>query len=219
MDSGQQARGEAEAEEQGEVTMALEAAGLRRAAVFLDYENIKNCNGRTLLPDAVISVIRNDLAKFGTPSFINVYLAAGLPESQAPVSNGLVYRVFKAGGTAVLCPSFRNGTNAPKNLADPTAIIDIGESLFAHPEMTRYVLATGDKDFIPAVRKLRKYDKEVRLYHGDSLSAHLRDEVLLGLTSEESPSAGDGAFLGVVSLGEVIERGMCTVSLVSKEAR
>ncbi len=187
-------------------------------AVFIDYENVKSCGGRVLLPDEIIAVVRSGLARFGTASFVNVYLAAGLPESPDHVSNGLMYRVFKAGGTAVLCPSFRNGTNSPKNLADPTAIIDIGESIFARPEMGRYALATGDKDFIPAVRKLRKYGKEVRLYHGDSLSAHLRDEVLLGLASEESPGAGTGAFLGVVSLGDVIERDMCTVSLVSKEA-
>lgn len=187
-------------------------------AVFIDYDNIKFSNGRTFLPDELIAAIRGDLARFGAPSFVNVYLAVGLPESTAPVSNGLMYRVFKAGGTAVLCPSFRNGTDAPKNLADPTAIIDIGESIFAHPEIGRYALATGDKDFIPAVRKLREYGKEVRLYHGDSISVHLRDEVLLGL-ADETPQTGNDAFPGVVSLGEVIERDMCPVSLVSKEAR
>ena len=60
-------------------------------------------------------------------------IAVGLPESPAPVSNGLMYRVFKAGGTAVLCPSFRSGANAPKNLADPTAIIDIGRGGHLRP--------------------------------------------------------------------------------------
>jgi hypothetical protein len=75
--------------------MALDAAGLRRAAVFIDYENVKSCNGRMLLPDEIIAAVRGDLAGFGAPSFVNVYLAVGLPESQAPVSNGLMYRVFK----------------------------------------------------------------------------------------------------------------------------
>jgi hypothetical protein len=187
-------------------------------AVFVDYENVKNSNGRVLLPDEVIDAICRDVARFGTTSFVNVYLAVGLPESPAPVSNGLMYRVFKAGGTAVLCPSFRNGTNAPKNLADPTAIIDIGESLFAHPEVNRYVLATGDKDFIPAVRKLRMYGKEVRIYHGDSLSSHLRDEVMLGHASEDRV-AGKFAFPGVASLADAIEQSICSVSLVSREAR
>jgi hypothetical protein len=128
-----------------------------------------------------------------------------------------MYRVFKAGGTAVLCPSFRNGTNSPKNLADPTAIIDIGESLFTHPEVNRYVLATGDKDFIPAVRKLRMYGKEVRLYHGDSLSSHLQQEVNLELASEDLP-AGKFAFPGVVNLADALERSIYPVSLVSREA-
>jgi NYN domain len=186
-------------------------------AVFIDYENVKNVNGSVLLPDEVIGAIRGDVARFGTASFVNVYLAIGLPESPAPVSNSLMYRVFKAGGTAVLCPSFRNGTNAPKNLADPTAIIDIGESLFAHPEVDRYVLATGDKDFIPAARKLRMYGKEVRLYHGDSLSSHLRDEVLLGLASD-SPIAGEPAFPGVVSLADLMNQNIYPVSFVAREA-
>jgi NYN domain len=185
-------------------------------AVFIDYENVKNVNGSVLLPDEVIGAIRGDVARFGTSSFVNVYLAIGLPESPAPVSNGLMYRVFKAGGTTVLCPSFRNGTNAPKNLADPTAIIDIGESLFTRPEVDRYVLATGDKDFIPAVRKLRMYSKDVRLYHGDSISSHLRDEVLLGLASE-NPIAGEPAFSGVVSLANVMNPSIYPVSLVARE--
>ena len=197
--------------------MAVQVASLRRAAVFVDYENVKSCNGRMLLPDEIITAITGDLARFGAPSFVNVYLAVGLPESHAAVSNGLMYRVFKAGGTAVLCPSFRNGDNAPKNLADPTAIVDLGESLFTHPEIGWYALATGDKDFIPAVRKLHKYGKEVRVYYGDSFSAHLRDEVLLGLASD-NPAAGEPAFSGVVSLADVMNPSIYPVSLVAREA-
>ena len=198
--------------------MISQEAGASRTGVFIDYENVKNCNSRTLLPDEVISAIRNDLAKFGTPSSVNVYLAAGLPESPAPVSNGLMYRVYKAGGSAVLCPSFRNGTDAPKNLADPTAMTDIMESLFSNPGLGSYALATGDKDFIPVVRKLRKYGKDVRLYHGDSLSAHLRDEVLLGREAE-SQTEGSRAFLDVVSIAEIVDRKAWPVSLVSREGR
>ena len=195
----------------------LPEARNRGLIAFIDYENVKNVGGRVLFPDEVIGAIRRDVTKFGAASFVNVYLAVGLPESPAPVSNGLMYRVFKAGGTPVLCPSFRNGTSAPKNLADPTAIIDIGESMFAHPEVDRYVLATGDKDFIPAVRKLRMYGKKVRLYHGDSLSSHLRDEVLLGLASD-GPIAGEPAFQGVVSLPNVMNQSIYPVSLVAREA-
>jgi NYN domain len=189
------------------------------AAVFVDYENVKSCRGRTLLPDEIVAAIKGDLARFGVPSFVNVYLAIGLPNSQAPISNGLMYRVFKAGGTAVQCPSFRNGTDAPKNLADPMAIIDVIESIFTHPETRHYVLATGDKHFIPAVRRLRRYGKAVRLYYGDedSLSTHLRDEVLLG-RSEESQTDGTSAFPGVVSLNDVMERRVLPVSIVNREA-
>lgn len=192
-------------------------AANRSLAVFIDYENIKSVGGRVLFPDEVVGAIRGDMAKFGTISFVNVYLAVGLPESQTPVSNGLMYRVFKTGGTPVLCPSFRNGTSAPKNLADPTAIIDIGESLFTHPEVSRYVFATGDKDFIPAVRKLRMYGKEIRLYHGDSLSSHLQEEVNLGLASEDLP-AGKFTFPGVVNLAAALDQSIYPVSLVAREA-
>ena len=148
-----------------------------------------------------------------------MYLAIGLPECQAPVSNGLMYSVFKAVATAVFCPSFRNGTDAPKNLADPMAIVDVMESIFTHPETNYYVLATGDKHFIPVVRRLREHGKAVRLYYGDgdSLSAHLRDEVLLG-QSGESPIDGISAFPGVVSLSDVVERRVLPVSIVNREA-
>lgn len=190
-----------------EAEVAHRGALLRGAAVFVDYENAKNCGGRTLFPDEIIAAIRNDLTRFGAPSFVNVYMAIGLPESPAPVSNGMMYRVFKAGGTVVPCPSFRNGTDAPKNLADPTAIIDIGESLLVHPEVGCYALATGDKDFIPAIRKLRKYGKQVRLYHGDGLSAHLRDEVLLG-ANQGPPDTVNSEFSGIISLKAEIERSM-----------
>ena len=104
-------------------------------------------------------------------------------------------------------------------MADPMAIIDIMENIFTHPETDRYVLATGDKHFIPAVRRLRKYGKAVRLYYGVgvSLSAHLRDEVLLG-QSEQSPIDGTSAFPGVVSLSDVVERSVLPVSIVNREA-
>ena len=215
MDTRGQARREAKVREQGEVTVAVESIGSERAAVFVDYENVKNCGGRTLLPDEVIAAVRSDLARFMAPSFINVYLAVGLPESQAPVSNGLMYRVFKAGGTAVLCPSFRNGTLSPKNLADPTAIIDIGESIFAHPEIRHYVLATGDKDFIPAVRKLRKYGKHVRLYHGDSVSSHLRDEISLD-RQIQCPPEEETDFSSTVSLTHLVEQVICHASSLAR---
>jgi uncharacterized protein (TIGR00288 family) len=48
-----------------------------------------------------------------------------------------------------------------KNAADIQMTVDAMETLIVHPEVTVYVLVTGDSDFTPLVRRLREFGKWV----------------------------------------------------------
>jgi len=56
---------------------------------------------------------------------------------------------------------FHYGGRSDKNAADIQMVTDILETLFTHPEIDVFVLATGDSDFSAVARKLRSYGKRV----------------------------------------------------------
>lgn len=56
---------------------------------------------------------------------------------------------------------FRYGAQRGKNAADIQMVTDILETIFIHPAIDVFVLATGDSDFSAAARKLREYGKLV----------------------------------------------------------
>jgi uncharacterized protein (TIGR00288 family) len=56
---------------------------------------------------------------------------------------------------------FRYGGQRGKNAADIQMVTDILETVFIHPAIGVFVLATGDSDFSAAARKLREYGKLV----------------------------------------------------------
>jgi hypothetical protein len=56
-------------------------------------------------------------------------------------------------------------------------MVDIVESIFTHPDVTAYCIATGDKDYLPVVRKLRKYGKAVRIYYRGQCASVLAAEI------------------------------------------
>ncbi len=56
---------------------------------------------------------------------------------------------------------FHYGGFKDKNAADIQMVADILETLFTHPDIDIFVLATGDSDFSAVARKLRSYGKRV----------------------------------------------------------
>lgn len=63
---------------------------------------------------------------------------------------------------------------AIKNSVDMNLCIDAMKTLFTHPNIAKFVLATGDRDFIPLVNSIRQQGKEVIIIGvGGAASAHL----------------------------------------------
>jgi len=63
---------------------------------------------------------------------------------------------------------------AIKNSVDMNLCIDAMKTLFTNPNIAKFVLATGDRDFIPLVNSIRQQGKEVIIIGiGGAASAHL----------------------------------------------
>ncbi|MDW8406001.1 NYN domain-containing protein, partial [Chloroflexus sp.] len=63
---------------------------------------------------------------------------------------------------------------AIKNSVDMNLCIDAMKTLFLHPNVGRFVLVTGDRDFIPLVHSIRQQGKEVYIIGiGGAASTHL----------------------------------------------
>jgi uncharacterized LabA/DUF88 family protein len=126
----------------------------------------------------VIEAIRDDLGAGRIVQFCNMYLAMGLPDDTSLVDKNIVYQTYARGTEPILVPSFKgNGSDRIKNIADCSAMVDIVESIFMHPEVEGYCIATGDKDYVPVVRKLRKCGKAVRIYYRGQCASVLAAEI------------------------------------------
>lgn len=63
---------------------------------------------------------------------------------------------------------------AIKNSVDMNLCIDAMKTLFTNPNISRFVLVTGDRDFIPLVNSIRQHGKEVYVIGiGGAASTHL----------------------------------------------
>ncbi len=63
---------------------------------------------------------------------------------------------------------------AIKNSVDMNLCIDAMKTLFTNPNIAKFVLATGDRDFIPLVNSIRQQGKEVIVIGiGGAASSHL----------------------------------------------
>lgn len=180
--------------------MTTQIAKLSRTAIFVDYDNVKGPNNALFAPLDIVDAIRKDLGVEHVVQFANVYLAMGLPDDPSPIDRNKVYQVYSHGTDPIAIPSFKgNGSERVKNIADSSAMVDIIETVFSHPEIEAYCISTGDKDFVPAIRKLRKHGKLVRIYY--------RDQCAKALEAEIQWLRGDG-FSSTVDLAHLVGLGM-----------
>ena len=176
--------------------MAVQIAGLWRAAVFVDYDNLKLRGSRFLSPGEILEAIHKDLEGKAVVQFGNMYMGMGRPDDPTRIDRGKLYQAYSRGITPVTTPSFRgNGIEAVKDLTDSSALVDITESIFVHPEIDAYVVCTGDKDLNKAVRKLREHGKAVRIYY--------RKDCASILVAEVEWLKGDG-FSAVIDLEDLL---------------
>ena len=89
--------------------------------------------------------------------------------------------VYRAGIEPVYAPTFRFETDPVtqisrgKSLADPVMVADCIDSLHIMPQLTVYVLVTGDKDMIPVVRLAQLRGKRVVVIGPDLVAGVLRE--------------------------------------------
>lgn len=74
----------------------------------------------------------------------------------------VAYEFFKLGVEPVHTPYYRDPTEGMyKSLSDSMMICDIVSALYEKPEIDVFIIASGDKDFIPVLFKLYKHKKQV----------------------------------------------------------
>ncbi len=89
--------------------------------------------------------------------------------------------VYRCGVEPVYAPTFRFEadpvTQAPrgKSLADPVMVADCVDSLHILPQITSYVIVTGDKDLVPVVRLAQLRGRRVIVIGPDYVASVLRD--------------------------------------------
>jgi uncharacterized protein (TIGR00288 family) len=127
-----------------------------QVAVFLDFENLVLGAGQGLprqatpVPYEALSRLCQD---YGNASVRRAYAdwadrRFGRYQEDLAMNGVDLIQVGRFGGQA-------------KNAADIQMAVDAMETLIVHPEVTVYVLVTGDSDFTPLVRRLREFGKWV----------------------------------------------------------
>jgi|GEM_PF-1824240 len=162
-------------------------------ALFVDWDNLAISTAVDFggaLPD--VRAIVKAAQRSGT-----ILVARAYAEWNATSDRLSVYR---AGVEPVYAPTFRfepePGSQARgKSLADPCLVTDCIDLLHLMPELTTFVLVSGDKDLIPIVRLVQLRGKRVVVIGPDFVAAILRemaDEYIpyrvLAETSDSPPS-------------------------------
>jgi uncharacterized LabA/DUF88 family protein len=147
-----------------------------KVAIFIDYENVK---GPERTPaHLILKAIKRDVSAFGVVALSKVYLALGRLNDPTTIPQSALYEIYRAGGEPVVVPSFvgKDGS-VVKSMVDPEMICDLMESPYEKGSISVYCVASGDKDMLPAARRLHRKGMAVRLYAPDCCAAILRDEV------------------------------------------
>jgi len=126
----------------------------RGVALFIDHYNILNgCNKAGIGSynyDALVEVA----SKAGQVVLGRVYLVTDRS------SAGMLHKFFEFGIEPVYTPEYDTGDeDRPKSLADPMMVCDIMQTLYERPFIKTFVIVSGDKDFIPVMRKISEHGK------------------------------------------------------------
>ncbi len=156
-------------------------------AIFIDYENVRVRKGAYESPRDLLQLIYDQLPENAQRRVVRVYMSMGLPEDKGPIRMNDIYNLHSMGADPVTVPSYRSGENSQrKNIADSVMTCDIMETIFTQEYIDVFALATGDKDFIPVVRMLKKYGKQIILLVPGSPARSLMEEVSILQSPEGS---------------------------------
>lgn len=161
-----------------------------QVAVFIDFENLVLGAGKGLpgqanpVPYAALTRLCRD---YGNASVRRAYA------DWADTRFGRYQNDLKLNGVGLTQIS-RTGAQA-KNAADIEMAVDAMETLIVHPDVTVFVLVTGDSDYTPLVRRLREFGKWVVGVGTEATTSHQLASVCSEykywgtLVAEEDPAA------------------------------
>ena len=125
-------------------------------ALFIDHYNILGGWRNVDRHDYNYDVLAEVASKAGRMVLGRVYLITD------GTSGGKLYKFFELGIEPVYTPQYGAGDKdkpKSKSLADPMMVCDIMQTLYERPFIETFVIASGDKDFIPVIRKISEHGK------------------------------------------------------------
>ena len=122
----------------------MKDARTRSVALFIDHYNILNGYGKNYDYDVLVEAANKE----GQMVFGRVYLLTDRSSKE------MLYEFFKRGIEPVYAPQYNT-----KSLADPMLVCDIMQTLYERPFIETFVIVSGDKDFIPVIRKISEHGK------------------------------------------------------------
>jgi len=128
----------------------------RGVALFIDHYNILDGCKKIGINNYNYAVLVEAANKEGQMVIGRVYLLT----DRSNVEN--LYKFFEFGIEPVYAPQYRTGDeDKSKSLADPMLICDIMQTLYERPFIKTFIIVSGDKDFIPVIRRIAEQGKRV----------------------------------------------------------
>ena len=149
---------------------------MERIALFIDKDNLDyNRN------DIDYQIIKDYIDEKGLLVFGKIYFKFSETSDMIKRQDGFLYKLWSLNLEPIYCPVFNSNevNSKSKSLADPMMITDIIETLLKNNTITTIVLITGDKDFIPIIRKIKEYGKKVILISTENTASTLIRECTL----------------------------------------
>ena len=139
----------------------------RGVALFIDHYNILDGCSNVGIPGYTYDVLVEVASKAGQMVLGRVYLVTNRH------SVGMLYKFFELGIDPVYAPEYENwDEDKPKSLADPMMVCDIMQTLYERPFIKTFVIVSGDKDFIPVIRKISEHGKRAIVIGVEGSTSH-----------------------------------------------
>ena len=132
---------------------------MAKVAVFIDHSNMFNsCVNVQEKYD--FELISKFVRTLGIPVLGKVYLNANIKGGDAGLVDRLFYKYFESGYDPVYAPEYIYLEHS-KSLSDSMMACDIIQTACEKSFVDTFVIASGDKDFLPVVRRLVELNKSV----------------------------------------------------------
>ena len=118
------------------------------AALFIDFENIYSSVRQNLNTDVDWQLLLKSLERFGRLAIKRAYSDWSKNTAHAKELTRLAIETI-------------NAVSLHKNVSDMALAVDAMETLADRPEITTYIIVSGDSDFTILAQRLRRHQKEV----------------------------------------------------------